>query len=268
MARDDDDFSSPPRRDKRDPITGIPRVSNPEPLKSNAPNSVKHGGEYSRTSDSRRSKFSNKSSASNKSKQAERTGHEDIKFNSAATDHLSREWINDASHLNTQDQRSDATPRPSAHSRKTLLMQGIDYLSRREHSAHELRRKLAHHAKSEEELESTIQRLQRENWQNDERFVHMFTHAKQSRWGTHKVIYALQNHQLDPDLLIEIKDQLRDTEFERALEVYQRKYRTSLAEFDDFQREYAKRVRFMMSRGFNAEIVGKVLKEPCQDQGE
>ncbi|MDO5679281.1 MAG: recombination regulator RecX [Pelistega sp.] len=166
----------------------------------------------------------------------------------------------------TNKELSNLQSRTPGRQTKTLLMRGIDYLSRREHSAYELRRKLAPYAESEEELEATMQRLQKENWQNDERFMRNFSQAKQARWGSAKVLHALASHKLEAENLEALREQLRDTEYDRALEVYQRKFRTALNEAADFQREYARRVRFMMSRGFNAEVVRKVLKAPAQDK--
>lgn len=229
MTKYDDEFTSPPRHNRRDLITG-------KVLPSNTATT------YSRS----------------------RTGSRANSDLTVATSDLTNNA--ESGYSRTSQAVAQNSKRKSSRSQKTLLMRGIDYLSRREHSAYELRSKLAPYAESEDELERTLDRLQKENWQNDERFVRNFTQAKQGRWGSTKVLHELQRHQLDSESLDEVREQLRETEYDRALEVYQRKFRTPLSTADDYQREYAKRVRFMMSRGFNAEVVRKILKAPYSDE--
>lgn len=260
MANFDDEFSSPPRRNRKDPITG-------KLLPSNTKQSIKQS--ISDASITRSSAIYHKAHKSSKtSESSAQTYSRTSETRSAQDRQAKRAQLNKLiDNITERDNDDDTIQQPTKVSnkpQKTLLMRGIDYLSRREHSAYELRRKLAPYAESEEELEATLARLQKENWQNDERFIRTFTQSKQARWGSAKVLHALQSHKLEPEDLQEVRETLKETEFERALEVYQRKFRTPLHEVDDYQREYAKRVRFMMSRGFNAEIVRKVIKSPIE----
>ena len=304
MSNYDDEFNSPPRRNKFDPITG-------KALPSNSHDAAVDNTAITRSSESF-SRTPKQSAARNKpcfktstaidtsqssspvatpasvseslySRSSERIKHVKSNKQFRTSNTAVRAEINadtpfiDASLVDrslakrslagsTNKELANLQSRTPGRQTKTLLMRGIDYLSRREHSAYELRRKFAPYAESEEELEATMQRLQKENWQNDERFMRNFSQAKQARWGSAKVLHALASHKLEAENLEVLREQLRDTEYDRALEVYQRKFRTALNEAADFQREYARRVRFMMSRGFNAEVVRKVLKAPAQDE--
>ena len=253
MTKYDDEFASPPRHNRRDPITG-------KTLPSNTATTYSTASTYSRS----RSSTSNIKPNIQTNTQARSQATNQTSRRSRATSDLSHDT--ESEYSRTSEKAAQSSQRKSSSSQKTLLMRGIDYLSRRDHSAYELRAKLAPYAESEDELELTIERLQKENWQNDERFMRNFTQAKQGRWGSTKLLHELQRHQLDSESLDEVREQLRETEYDRALEVYQRKFRTSLSAADDYQREYAKRVRFMMSRGFNAEVVRKVLKAPYPDE--
>jgi regulatory protein len=49
---------------------------------------------------------------------------------------------------------------------------------------------------------------------------------------------------------------LRDTEFSRALTVWRKKFDCAAAD----PNERAKQIRFLMARGFNAEVVRQVVK--------
>ena len=271
MSKFDDEFCSPPRRNKHDPITGKALPSNAVAKLSSQVDSALGHTQWPVSSQKPHSTARTKSrqdSSSSSSISTSNTGFSRSSEQGDRINHRKRRLVTNSQEHQADSAESEANSfkQQSVRTGKTLLMRGIDYLSRREHSAYELRRKLAPYAESEEELESTLQRLQKENWQNDERFMRNFSQAKQAKWGSAKVLHALTGHKLEAENLEELREQLRETEYDRALEVYQRKFRTPLNAAADFQREYAKRVRFMMSRGFDAEVVRKMLKTPAQEE--
>lgn len=137
-----------------------------------------------------------------------------------------------------------------------LLAKAVAILSRREHSEAELRRKLTQYSEDEKAIDAVIARLQRENWQSDQRFAENFVALRQERWGNQKILHALRGHQLDEDTVSQLKDTLKETEFDRALAVWERKFHGRLP---TTPQEKAKQMRFLASRGFSADIVRKVL---------
>lgn len=137
-----------------------------------------------------------------------------------------------------------------------LLAKAVAILSRREYSEAELRRRLHQYSEDESQIDAVIARLQRENWQSDQRFAENFVSSRQNKWGNQKILHALKNHHLDVETVAQLKDSLKETEFERALAVWQHKFH---GELPKTAQEKAKQMRFLASRGFSADIVRKVL---------
>lgn len=145
----------------------------------------------------------------------------------------------------------------------SLLARAVNLLSRREHSELELSRKLLPHAASPEEIEQVLARLKKENWQSNQRFTHTFAQQKSSKWGTAKILQELKQHKLDPEDISALKEQLEQSEFERAYEVWDKKFR---GQAYSTPQEYAKQIRFLLSRGFNADVVRKIVGGQYPDE--
>lgn len=162
-----------------------------------------------------------------------------------------------------------------------LLAKAVAILSRREHSEKELRQKLQRYTDDFDAIDATISRLQRENWQSDERFVETFVQSREHRWGNQKILHALSQHDLDNAQLDELKEDLKDSEYERAREVWIKRFGakygvdlygdiestiddellegTEHQSLEEQMKDKAKQVRFLASRGFSADVVYKVV---------
>jgi regulatory protein len=138
----------------------------------------------------------------------------------------------------------------------SLKARAVGYLSRREHSRAELARKLAPHAESPEQLEQLLDALERENWLSNQRFADSLLHRRGSRYGAARVIQEAKTHQLGSEQLGELRDRLRESEPERAREVWRKRFGTPPATPE----ERAKQIRFMMARGFSRSVIGKVIQ--------
>jgi len=143
-------------------------------------------------------------------------------------------------------------PRPPL----SLKARAIGYLSRREHSRAELARKLAPHAESPEQLEQLLDALERENWLSNARFVDSLVHRRAARYGAARVMQEAKGHKLGGEQLSELQDRLRESEPERAREVWRKRFGTPPATPE----ERAKQIRFMMARGFSRSVIGKVIQ--------
>lgn len=162
----------------------------------------------------------------------------------------------------------------------SLLARAVAFLSRREHSEKELRQKLQRYTDDFDEIDSVISRLQRENWQSDERFVENFVQSREQRWGNQKIIQALSQHDLDSESLAELKDDLKDSEYQRACEVWIKRFGAKYGidsyapeadvdyealdeeeqqSFEEQAKEKARQMRFLASRGFSADVVYRVV---------
>lgn len=137
-----------------------------------------------------------------------------------------------------------------------LLAKAVTLLSRREHSEQDLRRKLAKYAEDSQQIDTVIARLQKENWQSDERFAENFVLSRQKRWGNQKILHSLRQHHLPLETVAILKESLRETELSRAQEVWERKFQ---GHYPTTPQEKAKQMRFLAGRGFSADVVYKVI---------
>jgi regulatory protein len=144
----------------------------------------------------------------------------------------------------------------------SLKARAVGYLSRREHSRAELRRKLAPHAETPEEVDTLLDALERENWLSNDRFVDSLVHRRASRYGAARVMQEAKTHQLGNEQLHDLQDRLRDTEVERAREVWRKRFGTA----PDSPEAKAKQIRFMVARGFSRAVVGKIIRRAEDDE--
>ncbi|MDO4877781.1 MAG: recombination regulator RecX [Neisseria sp.] len=138
---------------------------------------------------------------------------------------------------------------------KSLRARALDILSRREISRAELKRKLAPHAQSEEEVDGVLAELAERRWQSDERYAEAYIHSKSSRQGSRRMRQDLLQKGVDADTIREFLPD-RDSELENAVRVVRKKFKQPAADFQERQ----KQVRFMAYRGFDMEIIQKALK--------
>ena len=145
-----------------------------------------------------------------------------------------------------------ATTRPQP----SLKGRALRLLSQREHSRLELERKLAGHETEPGQLARALDELQARGFISEERVVESVIHRRASKLGTARVRQELQSKGLSAEAMTDALEQLRGTELERAREVWRRKFGEPAAE----PRERARQVRFLVSRGFAAEVVRRVVQ--------
>ena len=137
----------------------------------------------------------------------------------------------------------------------SLKARALGYLSRREHSRAELRRKLAPHAESAEEVDALLDWLEGENWLSNARFAESVVHRRAGRYGTARLMQELKTHQLGEETLGEVKAQLQSTEVARAKALWDKRFGRPPAALA----ERAKQVRYMMARGFSRSVVSRII---------
>jgi len=137
----------------------------------------------------------------------------------------------------------------------SLKARALGYLSRREHSRVELRRKLAPHAESAEEVDALLDWLEGENWLSNTRFAESVVHRRAGRYGTARLMQELKTHQLSEETLGEVKVQLQSTEAARAKALWDKRFGRPPVDLA----ERAKQVRYMMARGFPRSVVSRII---------
>lgn len=143
---------------------------------------------------------------------------------------------------------------------KSLKARALDYLSRRDYSRWELKRKLASYAE-DEEVDALLDELAARHWQSDERFVESFIHSKSQKHGSLRLKQALTMKGVDEATIASFLPD-KDAELETARAVLQKKFKQPAQN----QQEKQKQIRFLLYRGFQMDVVMKVLKMDWDDE--
>jgi regulatory protein len=138
----------------------------------------------------------------------------------------------------------------------SLMGRALRYLSRREHSCQELRKKLLPYAESDVELDEVMAKLETQSWLSDERFAESLVRRKSERYGSLKIINELKQQGIEGDSLLRIKERLKISDATRAWELWQRKF-DSLVTKDP--KEKSKQMRYLVSKGFPMSVVIKII---------
>jgi regulatory protein len=143
----------------------------------------------------------------------------------------------------------------------SLKARALRYLSAREHSRLELRRKLARYAEEGDDVEALLDFLEKNNWLSQERFAESLIHRKAARYGNSRVVAELQNHGVVGEALAELKANLAGSDTARAQEVWRRKFGTVAQD----AAERAKQMRFLLQRGFSQRAVRAAMQGSADD---
>ncbi|TAK99472.1 MAG: recombination regulator RecX [Aquabacterium sp.] len=138
----------------------------------------------------------------------------------------------------------------------SLKGRALKYLAAREHSRVELRRKLAPHAESAEQIEQALDELEARGLLSAQRFADSMLHRKAAKFGAARLQAELAQHQLPPDIAREATQVLRETEFERAHALWVRRY----GEIPETPEDKARQMRFLAGRGFSGEVIRRVVR--------
>lgn len=134
-------------------------------------------------------------------------------------------------------------------------------LAKREYSRAELRKKLLLYAIHEHEVDELIEEFCNYNYQNDERYAHMlFRSQLQKGKGPQSILQALQKKEVDTEYLAE---EIKETNW------LEEAYKLKIRKFGDFietdQKKKAKQIRFLQYRGYNLDVILKVVNKDYED---
>lgn len=158
----------------------------------------------------------------------------------------------------------------------SLRARALQWLSQREHSRVELRRKLLRAARQRDaaadgvepagpgdagqEVDALLDWLAANRYLSEARFVESRVHARSARFGHRRIAQELAQHGAELDA--GTAAQLRASEFERARAVWQRKFGAA-PPADAAAR--AKQMRFLAGRGFSADVIRRVVRAAGDD---
>ena len=137
----------------------------------------------------------------------------------------------------------------------SLKGRALRLLSQREHSRKELEQKLKPHEETPGELTAALDFLAAKDFINEKRVVESVVNRRSTKLGVARVRQELMAKGLPANDIAEAVQTMRGTEFERALVVWRKKFGAPPVDAS----ERAKQVRFLVSRGFAAEVVRRVV---------
>ncbi|HHJ35005.1 MAG TPA: regulatory protein RecX [Gammaproteobacteria bacterium] len=133
----------------------------------------------------------------------------------------------------------------------------VRLLSRREHSAFEIRDKLLQRDFEEDEIEQVIEELQRGGWLSDERFAEAYVRMRQQKgFGPIRIAIELNERGVNESIVDACLHAGDENWRQTLLKQYRKKYRDR--EVEDYN-DKAKRIRFMQYRGFSLDMIYKEI---------
>jgi regulatory protein len=138
---------------------------------------------------------------------------------------------------------------------RTLKGRALRLLSQREHSRHELERKLKAFEETPGELAQALDFLEAKGFINEQRVVESVVNRRSTKLGASRVRQELQAKGLPAEAIAEAVHNLRSTELARAREVWRKKFGAQPLD----AAERAKHIRFLVNRGFAPEVVRRVV---------
>lgn len=141
----------------------------------------------------------------------------------------------------------------------SLKGRALRLLSGREYSRAELERKLASHEEATGDLARALDELQAKDFISERRVIESVINRRGAKLGASRIRQELQGKGLDRDAVTEAVAGLKDTELERAREVWRRKFGSKSAEDLAEPAERGKQMRFLAARGFGGDVIRKVV---------
>ena len=137
----------------------------------------------------------------------------------------------------------------------SLKGRALRYLAGREHSRAELVRKLAPHEEEPGQIERVLDDLQAKDFISEARVVASVINRRAASLGGARLRQELQAKGIDAQRVRDAVAELKDTELERAQAVWRKRFGEAAAD----TKQWARQVRFLMARGFAAEVVRRVV---------
>ena len=104
-------------------------------------------------------------------------------------------------------------------------------------------------------IEAVLDDFEARGWLSDERFAEALVRRRSERYGIRKIQEDLQRSGVDAKQSSKFLVDLKETEFERAYGLWSKKYGKKAQD----QKERARQYRFLVTRGFSLDVVGKII---------
>ena len=105
------------------------------------------------------------------------------------------------------------------------------------------------------QIEAVLDDFEARGWLSDQRFAEALVRRRSERFGTRKIQDELAQAGVDSSKTADLLRGLKETEYQRAHELWLRKFGALARE----QKERARQYRFLASKGFSSDVVSKVV---------
>ena len=105
------------------------------------------------------------------------------------------------------------------------------------------------------QIEAVLDDFEARGWLSDERFAEALVRRRSERYGMRKIADELERAGVDSKQSSKLLGALKETEFQRAYDLWARKY----GERAQDQKERARQYRFLASKGFGSDVVAKII---------
>ena len=149
----------------------------------------------------------------------------------------------------------------------TLRQKALRALARRDYSRIELARKLAGPGSeaSAGAIAALLDEFEKSGWLSDARFAGGAARQRQGRYSQRYIVEDLKHKGVDGDTAREAVTALEQDDHGTALALWQQRFGKPPAD----QKEKARQVRFLQSRGFARSVIFRLLREhgaPADDE--
>ena len=154
----------------------------------------------------------------------------------------------------------DDAPRPRAP--KSLQARAVAYLARREYPRSELRDKLLATGASIDEVDPVLDELAAQGYLSDARFAQAVVRQKHGAYSQRSIAQTLKAKGVAGEVAAEALAGAESDDAATMVALWRRRFGRAPA--DD--RERARQVRFLQSRGFGLSAILKLLRDPPVDE--
>lgn len=157
---------------------------------------------------------------------------------------------------------------------QTALLWATARCAQQECCAQDLSTKLIEGGLSPTELDQVLIYLEDNNYLSEERFARAFVHDKFTfgAWGRRKIVQALRSKKISEAQITKALLQIDETEYEKSLlALLLRKKRTLRFDATDWkacQQAKQKILRFALSRGFETDLIFRLLPSLLPEMGD
>ncbi|MEP7084931.1 MAG: recombination regulator RecX [Betaproteobacteria bacterium] len=139
----------------------------------------------------------------------------------------------------------------------TLRQKALRALARRDYSRAELSRKLGRAAATPSELVTLLDDFEASGWLSDERFAGSAARQRQGRYSQRYIVEDLKSRGVAGDLAKDAVSALEQDDYATALALWNQRFGRPPAD----QKEKARQVRFLQTRGFALQIIFRILRD-------